>query len=147
MATKLINKEDEIDPLTTTPKLKLITGGKDGGEFGSNGPDWLRDLPVGSAFFAQDKQNQNNRDDKYFSLAGPFSIAYRTPNERGVGLVVERAQGTQALIPVDSLRFCTRYSLFDILNFGDGKPITKDELVTEEPEGDTNGNSEGTLQS
>ena len=144
-------KDNPDAPTERKPFIpQVIIGGKDGGGDGfGNGPDWLRDLPVGSVFFAQDKQAVNSREDKYFAIQGPFMVSYRTPNGRGTVMALESPTGQQAMISVDSLRFSSRYSCFDILNFGDGKPLTKDQFNNEEEtptEGDTEDGSERPVQ-
>lgn len=148
MKTEL--EEEQTAPVKQPFVPRVITGGKDGGAgFGDNGPDWLRDLPLGSVFLVEDTNSHNQKEDKYFALGGPFSIAYRTPNGRGVGLVMETPTGQQSIFPVNSLRFSSRYKMFDILHFGDNKTIEDAKLETEAPKGDEddNGNSEGSVQS
>ena len=149
MEVKTDEKEQETVP--RAPWIpRVVAGGKDGGDhkFG-DGPDWLRDLPVGSTFLAQDKHFNNSREDKYWVLGGPFTVAFRTGNGRGVVLAAESPTGQHAFMPVDSLRFSSKYSLFDILNLGDGRAISPEEFNEQEeaPEGDTKDGSEGSVQS
>ena len=128
------------------PQLKLITGGKDGGWDYKN-PNWLADLPVGSAFLVQDKQSPNSREDRYFSLQ-QLILAHRSPNGRGV-LMLDNLNGQSKVFYCESMRFCSRWDCIDILHFGDGKDLFKMDVETEQteaPEGDTDGNSERPVQ-
>jgi len=138
--------EEIIEEAAAKPQLKVIAGGKDGG-FDWKNPNWLYDLPVGSAFIVQDKQASNSRDDRYFSLQ-QLIIAHRSPNKRGV-LLLDNLNGQSKVFYVDSMRFCSRWDCVDILHFGDGKDLFKmavEEETEEAPKGDEDGNSERPVQ-
>ena len=139
--------EEIIEEERERPQLKVITGGRDGG-FDWKNPDWLYDLPVGSAFLVQDKQTTGTREDRYFSLQ-QLIIAHRSPNKKGV-LLLDNLNGQNKVFYVESMRFCSRWDCIDILHFGDGKDLFKmgveEEQTEEAPKGDEDGNSERPVQ-
>lgn len=124
---------------------RLITGGKDGDGEKFGGPNWLRELPVGSVFYIQDKQANSVRDDKFFNLM-QLMVLHKSPNKEAV-LLINALNEQQPPWPVHSANFSTRWRCVDVLHFGDGKTIVKVVPNTEAPEGDTeDGNREGTVQ-
>jgi len=142
--------EEIIEEARERPQLKVLTGGRDGGSDFKN-PNWLYDLPVGSAFIVQDKQANTIREDRYFGLQ-QLILAHRSPNKRGV-LLLDNLNGQNKVFYVESMRFCSRWECIDILHFGDGRDLFKmgvedtEEQEQEAPEGDTeDGNSERPVQ-
>jgi len=114
----LFNNEQEEE--NKVVDLKLITGGK---EPPSTGSDWLSNLELGTVFYAQHKVDSPNYPSHVLEL-------FRLDRREGkvVILQMESPLGPKR-IPVNSVRFCNRYSLFHEVMV-----ITTEDLIKEQEE-------------
>lgn len=123
-AHKLAEETEEEAKRVGQPLLKVISGGRDGT---TDDPEWLTKLPLNTAFLIQDKTNAG------FDL-GQFQILKITPNGRGAFLYSGLGEKT-VMFWVNCIRFCNKYTLFDIIHQGDGVEHVTQETEEEQSNG------------
>lgn len=107
-------KEDE-----EVKKFRVITGGKEPPD-DPNNPDWLSKLDKGTVFLVQDKLNPND-----FNL-GLIRLLNKT--DKSATLAIKQGEAIIEAF-VNPLRFCKKYSLYEVLGV-----LFDQDTHTEEPE-------------
>lgn len=113
------------EPTATTPMLRLLRGGKGPPSDNTPHPDWLSPLKVGAVFSCSKKGQAENY------VLGLLIVVFK----HGKTVILSDGLNNQPRVAVDPVEFCKRHTLFEVIEEGG-----------ELPEGENNGNSEGSLR-
>lgn len=113
------------EPTETTPKLRLLQGGKGPPIDNTPHPDWLSPLKVGAVFSCKKKGQAENY------VLGLLIIVFKHAKT----IILADGLNSQPRVPVDPVEFCKRHDLFEVIEEGG-----------ESPEGENDGNGEGSLR-